>query len=754
MRRVTRAMKKRSNQLEFAQHQRREAAEQLRRGTRLASVIARTGISRGTASRIKDAVESKDSVGLSRLLDPAKNRPGRPRVLSARAELSIVHRMKQLATMGFAQNVHSLKSVAASIARHEGTPFAGGMPSDDWVRGFRSRHRDITLRNAENKDVRKLQAESTEHVTTFKTALEKLQNDHPGIFDDPARIWNMDETEVSGAFGKREKVFGPSKTNHGGFKGVVGTGTGKHLTAVVATSAAGHVLPPFFIFEGVYQMERWFEPLNDSVFTDDHGNPEWYTKADWFPSEAVLVGTNRGSMDMATLPAFIQHFQRHVRKIVPGSQQVCLTLDGHSSRNGHEWLELCDVFHISAVQLPANTTHFLQPNDDSINLEFKQGLRTTRDSMLTRALVDFSDMRLKLMLGIAGYRSVTPDVVKLAYRNVGLWPMDFRFTRILEDRLKEENNSDELPDFRDSVNSVLGSRETVAVKVNRILDLVEERQREEIVPDFFPTGRADLRSSNVGNGTVLDRGQAAVYLSHAEVQARRKAEKEKKELAELEKIRKLEEAAQKKEEAKRAREQKAKIVAARKAERAAAAAKKKQDKRAAIEKKKKEKLHRRIVAAKKDGKIASRSAGASGIDDGASSTHAPFTAERNAADATGNSVALSVDARGADDGTAPKCAPVTAERDAAVTTVDDAQVLHGEDEILPAMPPPRLVPRETVVCSSNTLDNLECVSALLEMNGDPNMSIRFSESYGDQSVIEDGSGCLFSVVRTNPNVPK
>lgn len=197
-----------------------------------------------------------------------------------------------------------------------------------------------------------------DHVITLRLALKHLESGHPTIFSHPDFVWNMDKTDVTGVHGAKEKVFGSSETHYGGAKGTWGRGIGKHLTTVIATSASGHVIPPMLIFEGVYQMEQWFELLSSTVFKDDNGSAERIAKSDWFPADAVVVGTPRGSMAMETMPRFVQHFQKHVRKTVSPDKQVCLLIGGHASRNGHEWLEAFDNFNISAVQLPAHTTHF------------------------------------------------------------------------------------------------------------------------------------------------------------------------------------------------------------------------------------------------------------------------------------------------------------------------------------------------------------------------------------------------------------
>ena len=146
-------------------------------------------------------------------------------------------------------------------------------------------------------------------MATLKTALMRVHADYPNIFDNPLYIWNMDETDVTGEKGAREKVFSSSGTHHGGFKGVAGKGIGKHLTAVVATAASGKKISPFLLFEGKHQMERWFEPLNATIFKDGNG-PEWFAQECWMPSNAVMIGTDKGSMDQSTITSFVQHFNR------------------------------------------------------------------------------------------------------------------------------------------------------------------------------------------------------------------------------------------------------------------------------------------------------------------------------------------------------------------------------------------------------------------------------------------------------------
>lgn len=50
-----------------------------------------------------------------------------------------------------------------------------------------------------------------------------------------------------------------------------------------------------------------------------------------------------------------------------------------------------------------------------------------RDSIEMRGFNDFGKMNRKFILGVDGYRAPTEEIVKEAFRNAGLWPMDLGF---------------------------------------------------------------------------------------------------------------------------------------------------------------------------------------------------------------------------------------------------------------------------------------------------------------------------------------
>ena len=129
-----------------------------------------------------------------------------------------------------------------------GTQFRNGLPTRAWTRAFRERYRDITVRAHERKETAKVSSKSAEHVVTLTVVLDAVFERHPTMKTDPRRVWNLDETDVSGEYGIKLKFISDSSSNNSGARMAVGKGKGKHLTMVVIFNDAGDKLPPFFIF--------------------------------------------------------------------------------------------------------------------------------------------------------------------------------------------------------------------------------------------------------------------------------------------------------------------------------------------------------------------------------------------------------------------------------------------------------------------------------------------------------------------------
>ena len=153
--------------------------------------------------------------------------------------------------------------------------------------------------------------------------------------------------------------------------------------------------------------------------------------------------SDNGSCEKRLIKLIIEHVNGFVRRFVPENKRFCLTLDGHKSRNGIDWLHYCEEVGCEVVQLPSDTSHFLQACDNKVNKTFKTSIRSYRDVLSKNSTLDLCSVRVGLILGIFGFESVTERDIKDSFDNCGLWPMDYRFVQRFErsHRMKEQKNS-------------------------------------------------------------------------------------------------------------------------------------------------------------------------------------------------------------------------------------------------------------------------------------------------------------------------
>lgn len=445
MRKQTILQKKRDERDEAERKRRKDALQMLRDGEIVAAIVRKTGVRRDTADRIKFSFESGNKEALDKLLDPASNRAGRRCVLSKVEDNLIKERMTYAANRGFAFAKSTLKSVMAQVSADGRTGFrtANGIPSEDTVRSWRARNRDVTYRVAENKRTASLVAERHDHVLTFKNALAQISEKHPGIFADPDRLWNLDETDVTAEFGRKIKVFSSSRSHHGGRRAQRGGKSSRHVTALVAVSASGRKTPPLFIVSGKRIMDSWFEPLK-KFQVGNCKQLQWLAAPKWFPEDSVILMSKKGSMEKDLIRHAVGHLNKFVRQVVPQEKPYCLTLDGHSSRGGIDWLKYCNDVGCEVVQSPSDTSHFLQPCDRRVNKTFKRAIRDARDALCAESFIDLTSVQISLVLGVIGFHAISPQCIKDSFYDCGLWPMDYRFMK----RFEHENKKKETRESR------------------------------------------------------------------------------------------------------------------------------------------------------------------------------------------------------------------------------------------------------------------------------------------------------------------
>ena len=128
-------------------------------------------LSAGAATHLNQAIASKDTAVLEKMLDPRGHRSGRHSVLFLEEEKLIEYLINFIASRGFAMDARTLGNAMEAIAADDRRGYENSVPSANVVRAFRTHNRDISFRNAENKDQQNLRGENYYHVETYASAL-------------------------------------------------------------------------------------------------------------------------------------------------------------------------------------------------------------------------------------------------------------------------------------------------------------------------------------------------------------------------------------------------------------------------------------------------------------------------------------------------------------------------------------------------------------------------------------------------------
>ena len=518
----------------------------------LRKVAETTRLSKSLVGNLKELICKQDWDEIDRQCNELEStKKGKRTVLSCEEEEMIVKRLIFAAKRGFAVDVSGIKRIMMEVANDGRKGWKNAVPSDDAVRAFRARHREITFRNYERKENAKLKGESYEHVQRYFEVLKDIEAKHPGILQDGNRIWNMDETAVDSTFGQKRKVFGPSNTHHGGFVASAKTaGAGKHITCVVAVSASGKKAPPFFIVSGKNVMSNWVEPL-PSIYKNSGEICRKFEQENWFPKDGVIKCTEKGSMEMSIMPAFIKHLNAYVRSFLPNDVSYLLSLDGHGSRNGVEWLELCSENRCEVVVSPANTSHFLQPCDQFVNKTFKMEMRTIRDEFAKSGILDTRSVRFNLVCGVHAYNTITVRDATASFARAGIFPFSPEFPEQFKSvsTTSDSSSTQRVCDgrtvaaLRDVILSNGYGHSRKLQKINEILRKAETVQNI-LLRCATRSPVLSAASDNKKKNVALDCGAPAEWLTMGQSLKKRKEREEEKLAEQQTKVRKKREAAE------------------------------------------------------------------------------------------------------------------------------------------------------------------------------------------------------------------
>lgn len=272
------------------------------------------------------------------------------------------------------------------------------MAGKEWLRSFKSRHPDLSMKKPEACSLARATAFNKETVKTFFENLKNVMNRHPS-FGDGTRVYNLDETATT-TVQKPQKVLAP-KGKHNIGKITSGE-RGTLVTTCAIVCAAGQALPPVLVF-----------PRKNYKDIMLHGAPPG----------CLGLATPTGWKNAELFVQVMQHFIKHTS--ASRENPALLIFDNHESYLSIEALDLAKESGMTVLTLHPHTTAKMQPLDVGLNGPFKVYYNSAVDSWLMKNPgKPMTIYNVAECVGTAYLKSMTPMNIASAFKKCGIFPYD------------------------------------------------------------------------------------------------------------------------------------------------------------------------------------------------------------------------------------------------------------------------------------------------------------------------------------------
>ncbi|CAH1970304.1 unnamed protein product [Acanthoscelides obtectus] len=268
--------------------------------------------------------------------------------------------------------------------------------TDDWLKGFMSRHKDLTVRKPESTSLSRATSFNKANVSTF---FEKLNTVLQRYKFPPHRIFNADETGCSTVTNPPKVIADRGSKQIGQ---VTSAERGTLVTTLFFINAAGGFLPPVFVFPRVN--------YKDIVLNNG-------------PPGALGLAQVSGWMTEDCFVKALEHFVIHVR---PSKENPALILmDNHTSHVNLRVVEFARQNSIIIVTFPPHCSHKLQPLDITVYGPFKTRYRTAMNEwMLTNPGKTVTIYQIGQFVKEAYLSAFSPQNITQGFLKTGIYPLN------------------------------------------------------------------------------------------------------------------------------------------------------------------------------------------------------------------------------------------------------------------------------------------------------------------------------------------
>lgn len=272
------------------------------------------------------------------------------------------------------------------------------LASEAWLKGFRQRFQDLSLRTPEGCSLGRAVGFNQANVNLFFDKLEEVMGRH-NSFGNGLRVYNLDETGTM-TVQSFQKVLAPKGAKQ--VSKVISAERGTLVTTCCFVGASGQAVPPVLIFPRVHYKTHM---INGAPV----GTLGLATKGGWMNSEKFVE--------------VIQHFVKHTQS--SAETPTLLIMDNHESHLCIEALDLCKANGVTVLTIPPHCTNKLQPLDVGLLKPFNTFYNSAVDSwMMSHPGEVFTIYNVASCVGEAYPRAMTPVNIAAAFRKTGIFPFN------------------------------------------------------------------------------------------------------------------------------------------------------------------------------------------------------------------------------------------------------------------------------------------------------------------------------------------
>ena len=326
---------------------------------------------------------------------------GPPTVLKPAEEEELVNYLIQMCDKGYGLTPSALRMKVYEITQSRWTPFRNGIPGNGWMRWWKRRHPNLTLRVSQALESARARGLCAENVRSLYENLQHLYSLHQYS---PDRIWNCDESGAQA--GRNGSAIVIARRGARRVHSIV-PNQREWLSVLVCINAAGTSIPSFYIFRGRRFRQNYIEKCE---------------------AGATMAMQQRAWMTSYLFSAWISHFIASVRRVgdISPQNRHLLILDGHNSHVTLDVVREASAAGLDLMTLPAHTSHALQPLDVAVFKPFKQHFREYRDFWSSRNLDESATKDvLSQWVSLALRKALSASNIKKGFSATGIFPLNF-----------------------------------------------------------------------------------------------------------------------------------------------------------------------------------------------------------------------------------------------------------------------------------------------------------------------------------------